>query len=103
MTKEIVGMMQDAFAKVGVQLLGMVPRLNLEQRGMIPEVEIRYEDFCSQAIDAVEKNLNLDLIVDVAAPPKLTAVDYDALTEQFKKLLTNYSLNASKGGDQQGC
>jgi cobyric acid synthase len=103
MTKETVEMMQQAFTKVGVRLLGMVPKLNLEQRGMIPEVEIRYEGFCSQAIDAVEKNLNLDLIVEVASTPKVTAVDYDALAEQFKNLLTNYDLNASKGGYQQKC
>jgi Cobyric acid synthase len=103
MTNETVEMMHQAFAGVGVQLLGMVPRLNLEQRGMIPEIEIRYEEFCSQAIDAVEKNLNLDLIAEVAAAPKLTAVDYDALTAQFKNLLTGYGFNASKGGDRQGC
>lgn len=103
MTKETVEMIQQAFAKVGVQLLGMVPKLNLEQRGMIPEVEIRYEEFCSQAIDAIEKNLNLDLITQVAAQPKLRTVDYDALAEQFKNLLTSYRVNASKGGDQQGC
>ena len=103
MTEEVIGMINEVFAKVGVHPLGMVPKLNLEQRGMIPEVEIRYEDFCAQAIDAVEKNLNLELIVEVASPPKVTAVDYDALTERFKNLLTSYGLNASKGGDQQGC
>lgn len=103
MTKETLAMMQAAFTKVGVQLLGMVPRLNLEQRGMIPEVEIRYEEFCAQAIDAVEKNLNLDLVAEVAAPPKLTTVDYEALTAKFKNLLTNYNLNASEGGDQEKC
>ena len=45
MTKETVELMEQAFAGVGVELLGMVPKLNLEHRGMIPEVEIRYEEF----------------------------------------------------------
>ncbi|MCL5877195.1 MAG: AAA family ATPase [Candidatus Bathyarchaeota archaeon] len=103
LTKETVAMMQQAFAKVGVQLLGMVPRLNLEHRGMIPEIEIRYEDFCAQAIKAIEKSLNIDLITKVAAPPKPAKIDYDALTAKFKNLITHYSLNPSQGGNQEKC
>jgi cobyric acid synthase len=103
MTEETVAMMKDAFAKVGVQLLGMVPRLDLQRRGMIPEVEIRYEDFCAQAVETVEKSLDLDLLAEVAAPPKPAKTDYDALTAKFKKLLTNYNLNASKGGNREKC
>jgi cobyric acid synthase len=97
MTKETVELMEQAFAGVGVELLGMVPKLNLEHRGMIPEVEIRYEEFCAQAVAAAEKSLNLDLITKVAAPPELSAVNYEALTVQFKKLL----LSSNLGGDQQ--
>ena len=37
----------------------MVPRLDLEGRGMIPEIEISYEDFGAQAIDAAEKYIDL--------------------------------------------
>jgi len=103
MTKETVAMMQRVFAKVGVQLLGMVPRLNLEHRGMIPEVEIRYEDFCAQAVNAVEKSLDFDLLMKVATPPKPVEIDYDALTVKFKNLLTNYTLNASQGGKTEKC
>jgi cobyrinic acid a,c-diamide synthase len=96
-------MMQQAFSKAGVQLLGMVPRLDLEGRGMIPEIEIRYEDFGAQAIDAAEKNIDLDALVKVAAPPNLTKVDYNAFTAKFKNLLTNYPLNGSKGGSKETC
>jgi hypothetical protein len=81
-------MMAQAFAKAGVELLGMVPRLDLESRGMIPEIEIRYEDFGAQAIDAVEKSINLDLLIKVAVPPQPTKVDYDAFTAKFKNLFT---------------
>jgi cobyrinic acid a,c-diamide synthase len=101
LTSEIMAVMQQAFEGVGVQLLGMIPWLNLEHRGMIPEVEIRYEDFCAQAMETVEKNVNFDLIVNVATPPKLTKVDYKALTAKFKSLLANYGLSGSCGGDQQ--
>ena len=89
MTPEIQTIVEQAFRNMGVKLLGMVPRLNLEHRGMIPEVEIRYEDFCAQAIEAVEKNLNLDMLVEMAGPPNLKEVDYNELTAKFKALLTN--------------
>ncbi len=97
MTKETIGLMYRAFANVGVQLLGTVPKLDLEHRGMIPEVEIRYEDFCSQAVEAVEENLNLKLLTEVATPAKPVLVDYKALAEKFKSLLTGASSNSEKG------
>lgn len=100
MNKEILEVMKQAFAGAGVQLLGTIPKLNLEHRGMIPEVEIRYEEFCAQAIEAAEKSLNIDLITEIAAPPKLSAVDYDALAAQFKKLLIG-SNQTFRGSGQQ--
>jgi cobyrinic acid a,c-diamide synthase len=96
MTKETVELMNQAFAGVGVELLGTIPKLNLEHRGMIPEVEIRYEEFCAQAVAAAEKSLNLALITEVAASPNLSAINYEALTMQFKKLL----LSSNQGGGQ---
>lgn len=89
MTKEIQTIVEQAFTNVGVKLLGMVPRLNLEHRGMIPEVEIRYEDFCSQAIEAIEKSLDLDKLVEIAGAPSLREIDYDELAAKFKALLTD--------------
>lgn len=89
MTQEIQTIVDQAFTNMGVKLLGMVPRLNLEHRGMIPEVEIRYENFCTQAIEAIEKSLNLDALVEIAGPPNLREVDYDKLITKFKTLLTN--------------
>lgn len=97
-TDETKQMMKQAFAKAGVQLLGMVPRLDLEARGMIPEIEIRYEDFGAQAIDAAEKNINLEMLNQIAVPYKYTQIDYNLFTAKFKKLLTNYNLNDSQGG-----
>jgi hypothetical protein len=100
MNEEIAQLMNEAFAGVGVQLLGTIPKLDLEHRGMIPEVEIRYEEFCAQAVAAAEKSLNIDLITELAAPPKLSTVDYDALTAQFKKLLVSFNKDGLGGGQQ---
>jgi cobyrinic acid a,c-diamide synthase len=100
---EIKQTMQKAFQNAGIELLGMVPRLDLEGRGMIPEIEIRYEDFGAQAIDAAEKYLNLDLLIKVATQPKITYIDYGAFMEKFKTLLANYSLSASEGGTNKPC
>jgi cobyrinic acid a,c-diamide synthase len=97
-TDEIKQTMKTAFQNAGIELLGMVPRLDLEGRGMIPEIEIRYEDFGAQAIDAAEKYIDLDLLAKVALPPTQVKVDYAAFMEKFKNLLTNYSSNASEGG-----
>ncbi|MCW3995178.1 MAG: AAA family ATPase [Candidatus Bathyarchaeota archaeon] len=102
-TDEIKQMMSTAFHNVGIQLLGMVPRLDLEGRGMIPEIEIRYEDFGAQAIDAAEKYIDLDLLSKIATPPVLTYIDYEAFMEKFKKLLTNYTLPTLEGGANRSC
>ncbi len=102
-TDEVKQTMQAAFQNAGIQLLGMVPRLDLEARGMIPEIEIRYEDFGAQAIDAAERYIDLELLEKFAAPPNMSAVDYEAFTEKFKKLLTHYNLSVSEGGTKQSC
>ncbi len=102
-TDEIKQIMQIALQNAGIELLGMVPRLDLEGRGMIPEIEIRYEDFGAQAIAAAERYIDLNLLARLASPPALTVVDYGAFTEKFKNLLANYSFNASEGGTKQSC
>jgi hypothetical protein len=70
---------------------------------MIPEIEIKYEEFGAQAIDAAEQYLNLDALTRIADAPKLKQVDYGAFMEKFKNLLTNYNLNVSEGGTKQNC
>ena len=100
MTDEVKQLMQQAFTRAGVELLGMVPRLNVMGRGMIPEIEIRYEDFGAQAIDAAEQYINLDLIEKIASPPQLKKVDYDEVTAKFKKLLTDYPSHSANVVDK---
>jgi cobyric acid synthase len=86
---------QQALENVGVQLVGVVPSMKLEKRGMIPEIEICYEDFGNQAIDAAERYINLEQLVELAKPPEQNNVDYKAFIEKFKKLLTNYPCKLS--------
>jgi cobyrinic acid a,c-diamide synthase len=97
-TEQTKQLIHQTFAQVGVELLGMVPRLDMAARGMIPEVEIRYDAFGAQALDTVEKNINLVLLSKIASSPQITKVDYDALTAKFKNLLTP-TPRATQGGD----
>jgi cobyric acid synthase len=94
-TKDIRETVDLAFKNMGVELLGIMPRLQLEERGMLPEVEIRYETFGEKAVEAAEANLNLNGFVDVAQPPCTVEVDYDVFAQKFKKLLTGYNCNSS--------
>jgi hypothetical protein len=57
---------------------------------MIPEVEICYDEFGAQAIDAAEKYIDLDKLAQLAQAPERNDVDYLAFVEKFKKLLTDY-------------
>ena len=93
LTADMKKTLEQAFENAGVELLGIVPRIDVEGRGMIPEIEIKYEEFGAQAIDAAEKYLNLDTLVKIADSPKLSVVDYEAFVEKFKKLIINYKLD----------
>ena len=103
LTDDIKQTMKRAFGNVGVELLGVVPRMDVEGRGMIPEIEIKYEEFGAQALQAAEQNINIDALTRIAGAPKLEQIDYEAFAEKFKKLLTNYTLNAYEGGKAQDC
>jgi hypothetical protein len=92
-------LIKRAFKNLNIELLGIVPRIELEGRGMIPEVEIRYEEFGAKAIETIEHNVDLDLLTGLAEAPKKLNVDYDAFLEKFKNsLATNFSPKDLKGG-----
>ena len=45
-----------------------LPKLkSADMRGFIPEVEIRYELFTKYALDLIEKNLDIDKIINMAS------------------------------------
>jgi cobyric acid synthase len=103
LSDEIKQTIKQAFENSGVQLLGFVPKMDVEGRGMIPEIEIKYEEFGAQAIKAAEENINLDALTQIAKAPDVKQVDFEAFMQKFKNLLTNYRLSASEGGKTQSC
>jgi len=96
MTDETRLLIKHAFKSLGVEMLGIVPRIELEGRGMIPEVEIRYEEFGAKAIETIERFVDLDLLAGLAEPARKASVDYETFVEKFKSsLTTDFKLNAS--------
>ena len=85
LTDEIKLTMKRAFENAGVELLGIVPRMDVEGRGMIPEIEIKYEEFGAQAIEAAEQYINLDALTRIADAPKLNQIDYGAFYGKIQK------------------
>jgi hypothetical protein len=64
---------------------------------MIPEVEIRYEDFGAKAIETIEKAVDLKTLADQAEPLGKTSKDYEKLLERFKKVITAESETNARG------
>jgi len=104
LTDDIRLFMKKAFENIGVKLLGVVPRVELEGRGTIPEVEIRYEEFGAKAIETAEQSINLDALTELAMPSARKTLDYEELTEKFKKLLTtDFRTKLSASGRGENC
>jgi len=98
MTEETKRLVESAFANLGVELLGIVPRIELEGRGMIPEVEIRYEEFGAKAIETIEKSIDLETLTRQAEPLKKASMEYETFLEKFKKtIIAESKLNAQSG------
>jgi cobyric acid synthase len=93
MSDETRAIVKQAFEKAGAEVLGVLPVSDLEGRGAIPEVEIKYEEFTAKALDLVEKAVNMDKIIEVAAPFGVTDLDYDAFVAKFKKALLSFQVH----------
>ncbi len=87
LTEEIKQLIKQSLQNAGVELLGIVPRMELEGRGMIPEIEIRYEEFGAKAIEAAEQFIDLSKLTKLAAPPAKTQLNYEAFSKKFRNLL----------------
>lgn len=77
----------QAFERAGTEVLGIVPVSDLEGRGAIPEVEIKYEEFTAKAVELVEHWVNIDKVVEVAAPFAMTELNYEEFVAKFKDAL----------------
>jgi len=98
-TAEVRKSVKSAFNNVGVQLLGVIPKIQLEGRGAIPEIEIKYEEFAVQAIKNIEESLDLDALIRLAAPIERSSVSYETVLKKFKQLLDNGCAFNEKTGD----
>jgi cobyric acid synthase len=99
LTNEMRKFINSAFDKLGVEVLGIVPRIELEGRGAIPEIEIKYEEFGAKAIQTVEESLDLEKLTKIAKPPAKLSVNYTKFLENFKILLTKGCISdESEGG-----
>jgi cobyric acid synthase len=78
---------KSAFSNIGVELLGILPRVQLEGRGAIPEIEIKYEEFGAKAIETVEQSLDLNALLRLAAPPVKPQLNYGTVLEKFRASL----------------
>ncbi len=87
MSDETRVIVKQAFERAGAEVLGIVPVSDLEGRGAIPEVEIKYEEFTAKAIELVEQWVNIDKVVKVAAPFAMTELNYEAFVAKFKDAL----------------
>jgi hypothetical protein len=94
MSSETRVFVKKAFAAAGAELLGMIPVSDVEGRGAIPEVEIRYEEFGAKAFEVIEKSLNLNKIIEIAEPFAANCLDYKAFVKKFiKELTTDFKSN----------
>jgi cobyrinic acid a,c-diamide synthase len=87
MSDETRVVVKQAFERAGAEVLGILPVSDLEGRGAIPEVEIKYEEFTAKAIELVEQWANIDKVVEVAAPFAMTELNYEAIVAKFKDAL----------------
>lgn len=86
-TPEIKKSVISAFRKIGVELLGVIPKIQLEGRGAIPEIEINYEEFGAKAIQNIEQFLDLDALLRLSAPPVQSSFSCETVLNKFKQLL----------------
>ncbi len=71
-------------SKTGIDFLTLVPKVKITERGNMPEIEIKLEDFCLNAMKTVEKYLDVDKILELAAKPKFKEyMEYEEILNRF--------------------
>ena len=72
--------------------LTLIPKVSLTERGNMPEVEIKLEDFCLNAIKTVENYLDVDKILKLAEELEFKGYrEYEDILDnfQYQKYLKN--------------
>ena len=70
----------------GKSVIGEIPKIKMTERGNTPEVEIKLEEFCLNAMKTVEEHLNVEQILKMAEIPQFTGyLPYDSILKGFRK------------------
>lgn len=67
----------------GVEVLGVIPRLAMGDRGTIPEVELRLEEFSEKALAIASEHLDVRRLAALARVPAMRELDYKGMRERF--------------------
>jgi cobyric acid synthase len=76
--------------KTELELVTSVPKVKMEVRGGTPEVEIKLDDFCQNAMKTVEKYLNPEDLVELAEVPLFQGyMSYQDILDRFQDRIAN--------------
>lgn len=70
---------------IDVDYVELIPRIKIKERGNIPEVEMKLEEFCLHAMNTVEKHMDAQKIMEIAEKPVFNGY------LSFKDILEIYS------------
>ncbi|MDD1763893.1 MAG: AAA family ATPase, partial [Methanobacteriaceae archaeon] len=71
--------------KTGLEMVHSIPKVKMEVRGGTPEVEIKLDDFCQNAMETAEKYLNPEEFVELAEIPVFQGyMSYKDILGKFK-------------------
>ena len=64
--------------------LTFIPKISITERGNIPEVEIKLEDFCFNAMNTVERYFDVKRLLKLAVEPKFDGyTEFEDIYEYF--------------------
>lgn len=67
-----------------VDVIGEIPKIKMTDRGNTPEVEIKLEEFCLNAMKTVEEHLNVQQILEMAKIPDFAGyLSYEDILKGF--------------------
>ena len=84
--KKIANIAQNYIKReTDLEFIGKIPKIKIDERGNTPEVELKLDEFCLNAMDTVNKFLNVDKIFEMADYPKFIGyTDYETVLNKFR-------------------
>lgn len=70
--------------RTGLEFVEQIPKVKIKERGNIPEVEMKLEEFCLHATQTVEEHMDVFKIIKIADEPKFTGyLIYEDILKRF--------------------